>query len=43
MHRDISKKDHKYSNHFPIIMVLYKPNNREEEYKGLNRIVTPMI
>jgi len=43
MHSDISKKDHEHSNNFPVIMVLYNPYNREKEYKGLNRIVTPAI
>jgi len=43
MHSDIRKKYHEHNNHFPVIMVLYKPYNREKEYKGLNRTVTPMI
>ena len=43
MHSDISKKDHEHSNYFPVIMVLYHPYNREKEYKGLNRTVTPVI
>jgi len=43
MHSDISKKDHEHSKNFPIIMVLYNPYNREKEYKGLNRTVTPVI
>jgi len=43
MHNDISKKNHEHSNHFPIIMVLYRPYNPKEDYKGLNRTVTPAI
>jgi len=43
MHSDINKKDHQHSNNFPVIMVLYNPYNQEEEYKGLNRTVTPAI
>ena len=43
MHSDISKKDHEHSNHFVVIMVLYNPYNREKEYKGLNKTVTPVI
>ena len=40
MHSDISKKDHEHSNHFPVVMLLYNPYNREKEYKGLNAAVT---
>jgi len=36
MHSDITKKDHEHSNHFPVIIVLYNPYNREEDYRGLN-------
>jgi len=43
MHSDITKKDHEHSNHFPVIMVLYNPYNQEEDYKGLNRTVTPTM
>jgi len=39
MHSDISKKDQEHRNHFPIIMLLYNPYNREKEYKGLNRTI----
>ena len=43
MYSYISKKDHEHSNHFPLIMVLYNPYNREKQYKGINRTVTPVI
>jgi len=43
MHSDITKKDHEHSNHFPVIMVLYKPYNRDEDYKRLNGTVTSAI
>jgi hypothetical protein len=43
MHRDIMKEDEEHSNHFPIIVVFYQPYTQEEDYKGLNKIVTPVI
>jgi hypothetical protein len=43
MHKDIMKEDQEHSNHFPIIVVFYWPYIRDEDYKGLNRTVTPTI
>jgi hypothetical protein len=43
MHRDIMKEDEEHSNHFPIIVVFYLSYTREEDYKGLNRTLTPVI
>jgi len=43
MHSDISKKDNEHSKNFCVVIVLYNPYNREKEYKGLNRTITPVI
>ena len=43
MHSDITKEDHEQSNYFPVIVVLYGPYTREEDYKRLNRTLTPVI
>jgi len=43
MYSDNTIENHEQSNHFPIITMLYGPYTREEDYKGLNRIVTPTI
>ena len=43
MYSDITKKDHEQNNLLPIIVVFYGPYTRDEDYKGLNRIVTSVI
>jgi len=43
MHSDITKEDHEQSNYFPIIVVFYGPYTWVEDYKGLNRTITPAI
>ena len=43
MDSDITKKDHEHSNHFSVIVVLYNPYTWEEDYKELNRTITPAI
>jgi len=43
MHSDITKEDHEQSNYFSVIVVLYGPYTREDDYKGLNRTVTTAI
>jgi len=43
MHSDITKINHEQSNHFSIIMLLYNPYNQEDDYKELNRTITPAI
>jgi hypothetical protein len=43
MHRDITKEDEELSSHFPLIVVFYRPYTQEEDYKGLNKTVTPVI
>jgi hypothetical protein len=39
----ITKEDEEHSNHFHIIVVFYLSYTQEEDYKELNRTITPTI